>query len=98
MSYDYDPYAENTPDGYIDDPPVSLDRIIRYIYELNDFVSNEIEYMTNQYCQNTYSVEPTSFIVLHTASKLLVPSDYPERFSDWFLEMVEITLKITDNE
>jgi hypothetical protein len=96
MAYDYDPHGDGIY-GY-DDEHVALNMIIRYVYEVNDFVARELEDMTNQYCRNAYPVEPTTFMILHPDSKLLVPDDYPERFSDWFIEMAGLIDEITDNE
>lgn len=81
MTYDYDRYG-NGVFGNEDDLPVTLDRIVRYVYDPDDFVYGEIEYFTNQSYQYSYAVEPTSFAVLRPDSKLFVPDDYPERFSD----------------
>ena len=98
MNYDYNPYNEGFSDDCEEYPPVTLDRTIRYVHTLNDLISNELENMSNQDLQETYAVEPTSFMYLHPGSKLFCPGDYPERFSDWFLEMVSVIIKITDHE
>jgi len=37
-------------------------------------------------------------MLLQPGSKLFHPGDYPERFSDWFLEMLNVILEITDHE
>jgi hypothetical protein len=96
MNYDYDPNTEHYPEEYEDIEPVTLDRIIRFVYDINDFVTNELESMTNQHMQDTYSVTPTSYLTLHPDTKLFNPGDYPERFSKWFLEMVEIANEINE--
>jgi len=98
MDYDYDPQAEFFPVEYEDTPPVTLDRMIRYVYDINDYVTNELEIMNNQYLQDTYAMEPVSSLMLAADSKLFVQDDYPEKFSQWFLEMVNITKEITDHE
>ena len=98
MNYDYNPYGDGFPEESEDYPPVTLDRTIRYVHTLNDFPTNELENMVNQDLQETYPVEPTSFMFLQPCSTLFEPSDYPERFSQWFLEMVSIIIEITDHE
>jgi len=99
MNYDYYPDGEGFPAEYEQDyPPVTIDRTIRYVYTLNDLISNELEGMINQDLQESYATEPTSFMFLHPASILFNPSDYTERFSDWFSEIVNVILTITDHE
>jgi hypothetical protein len=98
MNYDYDPNRECFPEEYEDTPPVTIAGIIRCIYEESDFVTNELENMTNQYMQETYALEPVSFMILSHDSKLFVVDDYPEKFSEWFWEMVKMTKEITDHE
>jgi hypothetical protein len=48
--------------------------------------------------QETYSLEPVSFMILSNDSKLFVPDDYPEKFAEWFLEILNMTKEITDYE
>ena len=98
MNYDYNPFCDGFPEGYEEYEPVTLDRTIRYVHTLNDFISNELENMVNQDLQETYALEPTSFMHLQPDSKLFHPGDYPDRFSQWFLEMVNIITEITDHE
>jgi len=101
MYYDYNPEIDNYPNSqYYDDEyePFTLDRIVRYVYNLDDCVINELENICNQHIQETYAVQPTSFQILDTCSELFTPDDYPERFSEWFYEMIEITKKIKCNE
>ena len=98
MNYHYDPYFEGFPEEYEDVEPVSLDRIIRYVYDINDFVSDELVQITNQHEQEAYTLKPTSFLILRPDTDLFRPSDYPERFSNWFLEMIEIIEIINKNE
>lgn len=98
MSYEYDPDSESLPEEPEDFEPVTLDRMVRYLYALDDFVTNELEYMTNQYLRETYALHPVSYDILDPKSKLFVPGNYPERFSEWFLEMVEIAKEISSHE
>jgi hypothetical protein len=98
MDYYYDPNRESIDDDYDDTPPLTIDRIIRCVYDLDDFVTFELQNMTNQYMQETYSLEPTSFLVLQPDSELFIPSDYPEKFAKWFLEMINMAKKIIDYE
>ena len=98
MNYDYNPDSDDFFEEYEDYPPVTLDRTIRYVHTLNDLISNELENMVNQDLQECYAVEPTSFMFLEPASVLFSPGDYPERFSDWFQEMVNIIIEIIDHE
>ena len=95
MSYDYDPFAEGFLEEYYDSSPVSLDKMIRYVYDTGDFASLELEDLNNQHIQEAYATEPVSFLMLTPDSKLFVPGDYPERFSQWFFEMLEIINEIT---
>ena len=101
MNYDYNPEIDNFPNiRYYDDEyePFTLDRIIRYVYNLGDCIANELENICNQHIQETDAVLPTSFQILDTGSDLFTPDDYPERFSEWFFEMIEITKQIKCNE
>ena len=99
MNYDYNPDGEGFPEECREDyPPVTIDRTIRYVYTLDDFISNELEGTINQDLQESYATEPASYMFLHPASNLFCPGDYPERFSDWFLEMVNVILEISDHE
>lgn len=88
MAYDYDPDADNFSGMYEDYPPLSLNRTIRYVYGLNDFVSNEITDYLNSELQETYAVYPVSCLVVTPESELFVPDDYPEQFCEWFVSMV----------
>jgi len=90
MNYDYDSQTELCFEEYEDSFPLTLDRIIRYLYDLDDFVSNELVTINNQCLQESYSVTPTSFLILRPDSELFIPGDYPERFSEWFCEMMQI--------
>jgi hypothetical protein len=54
-----------------------------------------MEDFNNQCIQEAYAMEPVSCLILTPDSKLLVQNDYPERFSDWFFEMLEIIEEIT---
>ena len=98
MNYDYDPYCDGIPEECEDYPPVTLDRIVRYVYEKNDFVSNEFKDFVNQDIQEGYAIEPTSFMYLDTSSKLFNPGNYPERFSDWYWELTDVINEFTDHE
>ena len=69
------------------------DLIIRYVYDINDFVCNQLEASVNENARESYALSPTSFMILDPDSELFMPDDYPERFAEWFLEMVEITKK-----
>jgi hypothetical protein len=95
MNYDYDPYGECTHEEYDDCQPVTLDRIVRYVWETDDFVASDLEAMNNQCLQETYAQEPVSYLLLNTDSKLLALGDYPERFSQWFLEMTAAIKEFT---
>ena len=98
MNYDYNPDTECFPDEYEDITPVTLDRTVRYIYDLDDFVTAELEILTNQYAQETYVTDPTSYRILHPDSELFEPGDYPERFSQWFPEMFHAIKEITGHQ
>jgi hypothetical protein len=98
MNYDYDPNLEHYPEEYEDIEPVTLDRIIRYVYDIDDYISKELEDMTNRHMQESYSVTPTSYLVLRPDTKLFNPSDYPEKFSEWFFEMVEVVNELNKKQ
>jgi len=98
MNYDYNPHGGGFSEECDDYPPVTLDRTIRYVHTLNDLISNELESSVNQCLQEAYAVEPASFMYLQPASTLFYPDDYPERFSQWFLEMVSLIIEISDHE
>ena len=96
MNYDYNPYYECITDRCGEYQSVTLDRIIRYVYCTSDFVTNELENILNQEMQESYAVEPVSFHILNPDSGLFIYGDYPERFSEWFLEMVNVIREITE--
>ena len=98
MNYDYDSISDSLLDYCEEFTPVNLDRIIRYVYCINDFFCNELVNFNNQEMQASYAVEPTSFLVLSDDTELFKPNNYPEMFAEWFMEMVDVTKKITDNE
>jgi hypothetical protein len=98
MKYDYDPFCNDILEENDDYPPVTMDRTIRYVHTLNDLIGNELESTMNANIQETYAVEPTSFMLLKPNSTLFCPGDYPERFSQWFMEMVSIIISISDHE
>jgi len=98
MDYYYDPDADCFPGEDADITPLEPDKAVRYIYEIGDIVTNELECVNEQYLQETYMLTPTSYQIPDLDSKQFEPDDYPDRFSKWFLKMVSITLKITDSE
>jgi PRTRC genetic system protein E len=98
MNCDYDPYGEYAHEEYDDCQPVTLDRMVRYVWDTDDFVASELEAMNNQCIQETYAQEPVSYHILDTGSKLPVESDYPERFSQWFLKMTDVIKEFTSHE
>jgi hypothetical protein len=98
MNYDYNPFCEDISEEYEEHQPVTLDRMIRYVYAFNDIISDELESTMNANIQETYAVEPTSFMFLEPGSHLFYAGDYPERFSAWFQDMVSIIIEITENE
>ena len=95
MNYDYDVFSECIFDEYEDYPPITPDRTVRYVYDMDDFVTKELEYMVNQNLQESYAMEPVSSMILTPDSKRFIYDDYPERFSQWFFDMIETTKEIT---
>ena len=107
MNYDYDPYNDSLSvreygydyDLYGDEyESVSLDRIIRFIYDTGDYVTGELEQVCNQHIMESYAAVPTSFMIVNPDSDLFAPGNYPERFSEWYFEMIEITKEINSHE
>ena len=96
MNYDYNPYYKSMSDYDDEYQTVTLDRIIRYVYCTSDFVSSELENILNQEMQESYAAEPVSFHILNHDSELFITDNYPERFSEWFLETVNVIGKITE--
>jgi hypothetical protein len=97
MNYDYDYVCDDILEENEDYPPVALDRMIRYVHTLNDLICNELVSTVNGNFQETYAVEPTSYMFLKPNSTLFNPGDYPERFSQWFLEIIDTILEISDH-
>lgn len=91
MHYGYDPYYDDDPDYY----PMTMDRQIRVVYDLNDIVSNQlIEYFNSEY-RETYAITPITTMPLSpdTDNLFSMEDDYPERFIKWADRFIEIISK-----
>jgi len=81
MSYGYDPLYDEDRDYY----PVEMDRIIRVVYDLEDFVSEFLMEYTNNELNESYDISPATFyIITPNTSKPFSMDQYPDNFFKWF--------------
>ena len=88
MSYAYDPYYDEEQDFQ----PVEMERIIRVIYDQDDFVTKELMEFVNAELRESYDISPaTVFYLSPNTAELFSMNDYPERFYKWFNEFCNLT-------
>ena len=81
MSYGYDPLYDEERDCQ----PVGMERIIRIVYDLDDFVTEWIMDWTNSELRESYDISPaTRFFISPETDKLFSMDDYPDIFFKWF--------------
>ena len=81
MSYGYDPLYDEERDYH----PVDMDRMIRIVYDLDDFVTEWIMDWANNELRESYDISPaTRFIISPQTDKLFSMDQYPDNFFKWF--------------
>ena len=81
MSYGYDPLADEERDYY----PVDMERMIRVVYDLNDFVTEWLMESTNNELRESYDISPaTIYTISPKTDKPFSMDQYPENFFKWF--------------
>ena len=82
MNYGYDPYSDEEEREYY---PVEMDRMIRIVYDTNDFVSEWMMEITNTELRESYDISPvTQLTISPETTELFAMDRYPETFFIWF--------------
>lgn len=89
MYYAYDPFLDEDRDY----PPITLDRQIRMVYDIDDPITNGLLDYLNCEQQETYEIIPTACKPLSPQTDRLfsVQDTYPERFFQWASKFIDIT-------
>lgn len=81
MSYAYDPYYDEERDFHA----VDMERMIRIVYDLEDFVTEWLMDWANQELREAYDISPVTRMTLSPeTSTLFSMDDYPDTFFKWF--------------
>lgn len=82
MSYGYDPLYD---DGDRDYHPVDMERMIRIVYDLDDFVTEWMMDWANNELREAYDISPaTQFAISPDTMELFSMDKYPDEFFKWF--------------
>lgn len=81
MSYGYDPLDDEDRDYY----PVDLERMIRVVYDLDDFVAEWMMDWANSELRESYDISPaTCYTISPDTYELFSMDQYPDNFFKWF--------------
>jgi hypothetical protein len=81
MSYGYDPLDDEDRDYH----PVDMERMIRVVYDPDDFVTGWMMGWANNELSESYDISPaTQFIITPDTGKLFSMDQYPDNFFKWF--------------
>lgn len=81
MSYGYDPLEDEERDYY----PVGIDRMIRVIYDQDDFVTECLEDWANSELRESYDISPaTRYTITPDTEDFFSMDEYPNKFFKWF--------------
>jgi len=84
MSYGYDPLDDED----MDFRPVDMERMIRVVYDLDDFVTEWMMEWANSELREAYDISPATQLVLSPdTDKLFSMDQYPDKFFVWFDKM-----------
>jgi len=87
MSYGYDPLYDEEQDHH----PVEMERMIRIVYDADDFVSEWMMEWANNELREAYDISPaTRLEISPDTDRLFSMGDYPDRFFKWFNKMCEL--------
>lgn len=82
MSYGYDPLYDDDDRDY---HPVDMERMIRIVYDTDDFVTEWLMDWANQELRESYDISPaTCFAISPDTSELFSMDKYPDHFFKWF--------------
>lgn len=81
MSYGYDPLDDEDRDYH----PVDMERMIRIVYDLDDFVTEWMMDWANNELRESYDISPaTQFAISPDTTELFSMDQYPDNFFKWF--------------
>lgn len=81
MSYGYDPLYDEDRDYH----PVDMERMIRIVYDLDDFVTEWMMDWANNELRESYDISPaTQFTIGPDTTELFSMDRYPDNFFKWF--------------
>jgi len=81
MSYGYDPLYDEERDYH----PVDMERMIRIVYDLDDFVTEWMMDWANNELREAYDISPATTVILSPDTEQLFTMDaYPDNFYKWF--------------
>jgi hypothetical protein len=81
MSYGYDPLDDEDRDYH----PVDMERMIRIVYDLDDFVTEWMMDWANNELREAYDISPaTQFSISPDTMELFSMDQYPDNFFKWF--------------
>lgn len=87
MSYGYDPLYDEERDYH----PVDMERMIRIVYDLDDFVTEWMQDWANNELREAYDISPATRLVLSPETDHLFSMDnYPDKFFIWFDKMCNL--------
>jgi len=87
MSYGYDPLYDEERDYH----PVDMERMIRIVYDLDDFVTEWMQDWANNELREAYDISPaTRLEISPDTDRLFSMDDYPDKFFIWFDKMCEL--------
>lgn len=87
MSYGYDPLYDEEQDYH----PVDMERMIRIVYDLDDFVTEWMQDWANNELREAYDISPATQLILSPdTDKLFTMDDYPDKFFIWFDKMCDL--------
>ena len=81
MSYGYDPLYDEERDYH----PVDMERMVRIVYDLDDFVTEWMMEWVNSELREAYDISPATQLILSPDTEHLFSMDrYPDNFFIWF--------------
>lgn len=87
MSYGYNPFYDEEQDYH----PVDMERMIRVVYDLDDFVTEWMMDWANSELREAYDISPATRLELSPdTDSLFSMDDYPDRFFMWFDKMCDL--------
>lgn len=95
MDFAYDPEREEEPEFW----PLELYQQIRYVYDYDDEISNNLMEWFNQNREVSYEISPVTTLELSPMTEQLFgATDYPERFRKWLEDFIWFVSDFTAEE